>query len=120
MKQNVLAVVFGAIGGFVGYLAVGWIESQGFYGMMLPGGLLGVAAGFAKSRSKSLAIFCGIAGTLLGFYTEWSYHYFLDDPSLQYFATHLGDLKPLTLLMIAVGGAVAFWIPYSYAGRTVR
>ena len=32
------------------------------------------------------------------------------DHSLAYFATHLHQLRPITLLMVAAGGALGYWL----------
>ena len=109
MKDDLLALVYAAIGGVIGYYGVGWIATQGFYAMMLPGGLLGYAAGFAKSRSIAVPIICGIAATLLGFYSEWQTFWNVD---LNGFLNLIPDLEPISLIMIALGGFLGFWIPF--------
>jgi hypothetical protein len=119
MKNNLLALVYGAIGGIVGYFAVPWIWSQGFYAIMLPGTLLGFGAGFSKSRSNFVAVICGIAGTLVGFYTEW--RAFFPQLDLSGFLKLIPQLEPIALIMIALGGFLGFWLPYrSTAGDRTR
>jgi uncharacterized membrane protein len=54
-KSNLLAIGGAIIGGLAGYFIFLWLASQGFYGLIIPGGLLGIAAGFAKSRSLATA-----------------------------------------------------------------
>ena len=111
--KSALGVVAGAIvGGVLGYYAFFWVLSQGFYGMILPGGLLGLGAGVAKNKSLPLAIGCGVAALGLGLFTEWNYRPFNADDSFTYFLTHVFDNPALTLLMISVGGFLGFWIPF--------
>ena len=103
-KTIALGLLGAAIGGGVGYFAFFWIASQGFYALILPPALLGLTAGyFARCRSLSLAIVCAIAGLALGLYTEWRFAPLRADPSLPYFLTHVHQLKPFTLLMLALG-----------------
>ena len=93
-----------AVGGCLGYFAFFWIASQGFYALIIPPGLLGYAAGlFARRRSTLLAYFCGAAGLLLSLFTEWRFAPFFADDSLLYFIAHIHRLKPLTLIMLALG-----------------
>src|SRR4051812_27019832 len=84
------------VGGVVGYFLVGWLAKQGFYGVALPGVLLGVGAGLlAKQPSPSLAITCGIMALALGVFTEWKLFPFIADGTFRYFLTHLSALKPI-------------------------
>jgi hypothetical protein len=80
--------------------------------LVLPGGLLGIGAGWTRNKSLGLAIACGIAALALGIFSEWASAPWQKDESLGYFLKHLLDLSPVTLIMIAVGGAVGFWIPF--------
>jgi hypothetical protein len=112
MKQTLLVLCGAIAGGLLGYLAFFWIADQGFYGLILPGGLLGLGAGITKHRSVPLAVACGVAALALGLFTEWRFAPFNIDGSLGYFLLHAGELKPVTLLMIAVGGAIGFWVPF--------
>jgi hypothetical protein len=112
MKQNLLSIAGAAIGGVLGYFAFFWVYSYGFYGMVLPGGLLGIGAGLGKSRSVWLAAGCGIAALMLGLVTEWRRETWVRDPSFTYFLMHVPQLNPITLLMIAAGAGLGFWVPY--------
>ncbi len=97
------------IGGTVGYFGFFWIAQQGFYALLLPPGLLGLGAGLcARRRSTLLAIVCGIAGLALGLFTEWRFAPFAVDESLPYFITHIHTLKPITLLLVAVGAFLSY------------
>lgn len=111
MKQTLLVIAGAAIGGTLGYFVFFWVASQGFYGLVIPGGFLGIGAALARNRSLPLAVACGAAALLLGFYTEWKFAPFAKDESLGYFVLHIHKLKPLTLLMVALGAGVGFWSP---------
>jgi hypothetical protein len=103
-----------AVGGGVGYFAFFWAAKQGFYALALPGGLLGLAAGLcARERSPILAVICGVAGLFLGLFTEWHFAPFVADQSLSYFLAHVHTLRPVTLLMLALG----VFLSYSLALR---
>ena len=112
MKQTLLVLCGALAGGILGYFAFFWIASQGFYALILPGGLLGLGAGIAKSRSILLAVACGLAAVALGLFTEWRFAPFVKDDSFGYFLLHAWELKPVTLVMIALGGVIGFWVPY--------
>lgn len=109
-KPNlILGLIGAAIGGVAGYFGFLWFASQGFYALVLPPGLLGLAAGFcARGRSMPLAIICGIAGLALALFIEWKFHAFVKDDSLQFFLTHLHWLKGVTIIMLIVGPIIAF------------
>lgn len=110
LSNWLLGVVGGIIGGAIGYFAFFFIARQGFYAMVLPGALLGLGCGFLSGfRSTSLGIACGICAVLLGFFIEWQFAPFVLDESFTYFITHVHDLKPMTLAMIAMGGFMGFW-----------
>lgn len=105
-----------AIGGIVGYFAFAWFYNQGFYAMVLPGAALGIGCGaFVRGRFPALGIACGIAAVGLGLFTEWKFFPFIKDDGLMYFLTHVHELKPVSLLMIGLGGVIAY---YYGAGRT--
>ena len=103
-KTIALGLLGAAIGGGVGYFAFFWAARQGLYAIILPPVLLGLTAGYlARRRSIPLAIICAVAGLALGLYTEWRFAPFIKDGSLLYFITHVHQLKPLTLLLLALG-----------------
>ena len=115
MKQTLVAVAGAAIGGTVGYKVFFWMIDQGFYGLILPGGLLGLGASFGKTRSIWLAAGFGLAALALGIFTEWSYRPFRANGGFVYFLLHITKNPPVTLLMMAAGGALGFWIPFRRA-----
>jgi hypothetical protein len=110
--RNLVAGVLGALaGGILGYFAFFWIAGQGFYALMLPGGLVGLGGGLlVRDRSFVRAAVCGAFALGLGVFTEWRFAPFSKDATLGYFLAHLHDLRPMTLLMILAGGALGYWL----------
>jgi hypothetical protein len=109
--QTVLALLGGAIGGTLGYLAFFWILSQGFYALPLPVVLLGAGCGLlAGAKSSARGLVCAAAAILLSLVVEWRAFPFGADDSLEYFLYHVHELKPITLIMIATGAAAAYWL----------
>jgi hypothetical protein len=110
-QQKTIALgLLGAVaGGCVGYFAFFWIARQGFYALVLPPGLLGLAAGMcARRRSSALAAMCGVAGLALGLFTEWRFAPFVADSTFSYFIAHVHTLKPITWLMLALGTFLSY------------
>ena len=109
--SNLLGLVGAMIGGVLGFYTFGWLIGQGFYGLMIPGALLGLGCSLlAQHPSTIRGIICGVAALGLGLYTEWSFWPFNADESLSYFLKNVSSLKPVTLLMIGVGTIVAYWV----------
>ena len=120
--STVLGMVGAAVGGLVGYLLFFWITRQGFYGLMIPGALLGLGCGLlARHPSIPRGVACGAAAVVLGLYTEWKFRPFVADDSFAYLLTHPQQLQPVTLLMIGVGGLIAYWLgkDAGYRGMTL-
>ena len=110
VRNLLLGILGAAAGGALGYFAFFWIARQGFYALMLPGGLVGVGGGLlVRDRSVPRAIICGMMGLALGLFTEWRFAPFVKDESLGYFLSHAQDLRPLSLLMILAGGGFGSW-----------
>lgn len=112
MKQSLLVLLGACIGGALGYFAFCWLVGQGFYALALPGGLLGLGAGIAKCRALWPACVCGLLAIMLGIVSEWHFFPFATDERLSFFLRHLHNLKPVTLILIAVGGVIGFWVPF--------
>lgn len=112
MKEAALVLGGALLGGLIGHVAFGWLWNQGFYGLVLPGGLLGLGAGWTTCRSVCPSVVCGALALVLGLLTEWRFFPFVADASFGYFLTHLHQLKPITLLMLAAGTAIGFWVPF--------
>ena len=112
MKQ--VAFVFGGalIGGLIGHIGFGWLTAQGYYGMVLPGGLLGLGAGISRCRFRWPAVVCGVLAFALSLLTEWRFFPFIVDDSLSYFVQHIHKVEIVHLLMIAAGTAIGFWVPF--------
>jgi hypothetical protein len=106
-----LSALGGAAGAFIGYQVFFWLVSQGFYGMMIPGALLGLGCGMlAREASMTRGVVCAVLGLALGLFTEWRFAPFAKDDSLGYMLAHLPDKTPVKLFMIALGGFFAFWL----------
>ena len=109
LQTIALGLLGAVVGGAIGYFAFFWIARQGFYALILPPGLMGFTAGlFARRRSTPLALVCAVAGLALGLFTEWRFAPFIADSSLLYFITHIHALKPITMLMLAIGAFLSY------------
>jgi hypothetical protein len=115
MKQDALVLLGAIVGGAVGYAGFFWLVNQGLYGLVVPGGLLGLGAGVYATSSRYIPPLCGVMALILGIFTEWKFAPFNADESLSYFVAHLHQLKPMTLLMIGLGAAIGFWVPFRRA-----
>jgi hypothetical protein len=112
LRTSALTLVAAAVGGTVGYFVFMWLASMGFYGLVVPGGLLGLAAGMFRNRSIVVAVVCGVAALILGLFADWNVERFHEDGSFWYLVTHFYQLSPVTLLMIAAGAVIGFWVPF--------
>jgi len=109
--SNLLGLIGAAIGGVLGFYTFGWLEHHGFYGLAIPGAFLGLGCGLlAQHRSRARGILCAVAALGLSLFTEWKFHYFLEDNSFTFMLTHLKDKSPVTWLMTAIGTIVAYWV----------
>ncbi|MDX2039399.1 MAG: hypothetical protein SFX72_22325 [Isosphaeraceae bacterium] len=100
----------GAVGGVLGILLFEWIVSQGLYGLVIPGALVGLGCGLASPvASRIRGVLNGALALFVGVLAEWRNFPFKADPGLGFFVSHLGDLKPMTLFMISMGGFLGFW-----------
>jgi hypothetical protein len=105
--------VAGAIaGGIAGYFAFNFLAARGLYGLMIPGLLIGMAAGIAaRGKSQALGIVCAAAALALMIVAEWHRAPMVKDQSLTYFVTHLHQMNNATVkfVMLALGTAAAYW-----------
>jgi hypothetical protein len=109
--STTLGVIGGIVGGIAGYYLFFWILKQNFYAMVLPSASVGLGCGLlARHRSIPRGIVCAIAGLALGLYTEWVYAPFEKDQSFGYLVAHFYNLRPLTLIMIALGTALSYYL----------
>jgi len=98
------------VGAIAGYFLFYWLYKNGLYAIMVPGMLLGLAAGWAaRGKSSTLGIVCAIAAVAVGIYSEWTIGPFKKDPSLPFFITHVHHLPVVKLLMMGLGAAAAYW-----------
>jgi hypothetical protein len=109
--SNVLGFLGAVAGGAVGFFAFGWLISKGFYGGLLPGGLLGLGCALAaRHPSRGRGVVCGIAGLALGLFAESWYRFFVDHPEMGYFFRHLQDVSSVDWLFLIIGAVLAYWI----------
>ncbi len=108
-KRNLLTLAGAAVGGTLGYFLFFWLLRQGLLGLVLPGGLLGFGAGFFKPSSVWVAIVCGLSALVLGLVCRWQAG--THDGFVEFLQT-VPQLPPVTLLMIAVGAFIGFWLPF--------
>ena len=70
--SNLLGLVGAALGGVAGFYVYRWILNQGFIGGMIPGAFLGLGCSLlARHPSLARGVVCGVAGLMLGFFTDW-------------------------------------------------
>ncbi|MFT4637441.1 MAG: hypothetical protein ACI8T1_000750 [Verrucomicrobiales bacterium] len=112
MKSIGQALAGGILGGFLGYHAFFWAYKQGFYAMILPGALIGFGASFAYCRHLAIPIVCALGALGLGLFTQGQ----ITNGSWSYFISNLAKLKTMTWVMISLGSALAFWLPFSKRG----
>lgn len=112
MGRDLRVLMAAAAGGVAGYLLFFWLVARGYYGPAVPGGLLGLGAGIFTRRSGVTPIVCAVAAAALGLFTAWRYAPFIVDPSLGFFLIHVGGLPPVSLVMIALGALIGFWVPF--------
>ena len=120
--SNILGMIGGAVGGFIGYQGFFWITKQGFYALILPGGLIGIGCGLvARHSSLARGAVCAVAAVLLGLFTEWKFRPFVEpNDGFPYLLTHIHQLQPVTLLMIGLGSLIAYWTGKDDGCRGIR
>jgi len=107
----IMASVGIAGGALLGCLAFHFAIQAGFYAMVAPGALIGLACGAqSKAESHLLGLVAAIVGVATGLLLEWHYFPFLKDDSLGYFLAHLTDLKGGTWMMVLAGGGLAYFL----------
>jgi hypothetical protein len=116
-RNDLLALLGAGVGGVIGYFAFVLLASFGFYALVMPGGFVGIGGGIVRCRSMIVPMVCGIVALALGIFTEWHFRPFVADETLGYFLAHVFDLNPITLIMLALGTIVGFWIPLSKRER---
>jgi hypothetical protein len=105
-----LGLIGVVVGGAIGYFGFALLVHEGYYGLLLPGSLLGLGCGaLSGGRSNLLGLVCCALAALLGIFTEWRFFPFRADGSFVYFLAHLHDCTPTTLISMAAGGFFGFW-----------
>lgn len=111
VAEELIAALGALAGATLGYYTFGWLYQRGFYGMMIPGALLGLGAGLVARRASHVrGAICAVAAFAFGLFVEWKFFPFVADPSPGYFLSHLPELRGVTLLMIAAGAGFAYWL----------
>jgi ABC-type transport system involved in cytochrome c biogenesis permease subunit len=112
VKQYLLIAGGALAGGALGATITWLLARQGLHAAAVPGGLLGLGAGFFWHRTWAIPILGAIAALILGVVVEWALHPFIADRSFAFFVQNVHQLPKQTLLMIAIGGAVGFYGPF--------
>lgn len=120
MTGNVVTLASAVLGAVAGYFLFRWLLSEGFYALVLPGAIAGIAAGFAHCRARWVPVACAAIAIAAGLTAEFLTAPFQVDPSVNYFLAHVFDLRPLTLVLIALGGVIGFYGPYRARVITLR
>jgi hypothetical protein len=111
VMSTTLGVIGGIVGGVFGFVLFFWISKQGYYALVVPGACVGLGCSLlARHRSVPRGVACAIAALLLGLYTEWRYETFPVDDRFGYLVTHFYLLPLLTLIMIGLGTALAYYL----------
>src|SRR6478752_3597929 len=101
----------GLVGGAIGFFVFQWLARRNLYGMMIPGAMIGLAAGLAaRGRSVALGILCIVGAIALAVFAEWYMFPFVKDESFSYFLTHLHQKSAIKLIMMGLGAAFAYWL----------
>lgn len=111
-KTGALVLAGGVVGGIAGYFAFKWLLVRGFYGLVIPGGMVGLGAGTFRGRSRVIPIVCGVLAIGFALFSEWRTAPFIVDDSFGYFLTHVYKLRPMALIDTAIGGLLGFYVPY--------
>ncbi len=109
----------GAVGGYLGYLAVWWVmTNSAFWVPILPGAFAGLACGqVSPVASRVRGAINGLIGLGLAIYAQWR----LFNPPFEFDGTfagylaHLPKLPTMTLVVLALNGILA-----AYWGREQR
>lgn len=111
-KSELLVLLGAAVGGLLGYLLFFALARRGYHALAVPGGLLGLGAGLFRTKSRAVPIVCGLAALALGLIAEWRLAPFIADAGFVHFLRHVHLLPRFTLLMLAAGAAIAFYVPF--------
>ncbi len=112
MTRDAIAIGLGIAGGIAGHFVFFLLAAQGFYGLAVPGGFVGLAAGIVKTRSIGVAFGCGLLALGAGLITQYRFTPSAASGGLAHFLLHVSDLRPVTLFMIGLGVFAGFWVPF--------
>jgi hypothetical protein len=97
------------VGGAVGYVVFRLLAQNGFYGILIPGALLGMGAGWAaRGKSQLLGIVCFVLAIGLTLFTEW-HVMFARNNTFADFLSKIHTLSAVRLIMLALGPVMAYW-----------
>lgn len=110
--SNLLGLAGAVLGGVAGFFTFQWLYGHGFYGLAIPGAFAGLGCGLlAQHRSVARGVVCGLGGLGLSLFTEWWFFgRSVNDGSFLAMLKNLQNQGPVTLLMIAIGTLIAFWV----------
>lgn len=109
-KSELCVLIGAAAGGVFGYVLFFALVRRGHYGLAIPGGLLGLGAGIFKTRSKVVPVICSLAALALGLLAQWRLA--APDFAILDFLRTVPRLPRFTLLMLAAGAAIGFYVPF--------
>jgi hypothetical protein len=121
LMSNFLGLVGAMIGGALGFYIFLWLLKQGYYGLIVPGALLGLGCSLlAQHRSMARGVVCGVAALVLSQFADW--YCTITDLGFFTFLKEGKTLTPVTMLMTGVATLVAFWIggDAGFAGMAPR
>jgi hypothetical protein len=99
----------GIVGGVAGYFIFYLLRQQGFYGIMIPGALLGLCACLCSGgRSQGLGLLCLVMAIGLTLFTEW-HVLFSKNHTFQFFIANIHTLPSVKLVMMGLGALAAYW-----------
>lgn len=109
-RSELCVLIGAAAGGVFGYVLFFELIRHGKYGLAIPGGLLGLGAGIFKTKSKIIPVICGLAALALGLLAQWR----LTATQISFidFLRNVPEYPHFTLLMIAAGAAIGFYVPF--------
>jgi len=120
--QGALSLIGAVAGGILGYFIFIWLtRNYGALGFAIPGvaaSIGGASAG--RCPSIFIAIACGIIGLLAGLFSAWKVVARVGDGSFSDFVLQAHQLSTLPLVLIVLGGLIAFWFPFRRMGRIRR
>ena len=118
-----LAFLGALAGGLLGYYTFQWLYNHGFYGMMIPGALIGLGSGLlTQAPSQARGFGCAAAALGQGVLMEWKFFPFIASSRFRYFVRHLLEVNSVHLAMIAAGAFFAYWLAKDagFRGRSTR